>query len=221
MKKREILKLWFIKNKKWIILFGIITVIPPIILNAVVLVHFPLFPVAQDNNWIGFFGSFTGSIIGGALTLIGVRLTITSQEKRKFIDEVPTKIRRIDNILKQINKLLNDLMTEKIDKRTHVKFNKEEVENLVDKIMEEASKTNGETYNNSYSLHLTFKVYFELNWKNVELDEWSQLTVKEEKVIEFIHNLMELHDGINIHVEMFKSHRNNLSEKYFKLVNKL
>lgn len=221
MRKRRSFKLMYSSNRKWIILFLAVTLVPPIIINGLFLLKVPFIPVAQDNNWIGFFGSYLGSIIGGALTLIGVRLSITSQEKRKFIDEVPTKIRRIDKLLNQINNLLNNLMTKNDNNKTYLNFNKERVEELVDRIMEEASKTDGETYNNSYSLHLTIKFYFELNWENVELDDWGQLIVKEGKAIDFIDKLMELHDSINIHVENFRNHRNDLSNKYFRLVNNL
>lgn len=65
-------------------------IIIPILTNC--LMFFSIFPVSGDEKtWIGFLGSFWGAIIGGiisgAITLIGVRLTIEEQRKLFLLEK--------------------------------------------------------------------------------------------------------------------------------------
>lgn len=45
----------------------------------------PLFPrMTNSNDWIGFWGSYAGAIVGGIITLIGVSMTIHSANRNEI-----------------------------------------------------------------------------------------------------------------------------------------
>lgn len=52
----------------------------------------------QDGGIIGGIISFFGAVIGGALTLVGVRQTLQSQFKREFLNSYPEKFMFADEI---------------------------------------------------------------------------------------------------------------------------
>lgn len=59
----------------------------------------------NTDSWIGFFASYFGAIfggvVGGLFTYLGVKQTINTQNKQKFIDEFPEKIKLLtDTLLK-------------------------------------------------------------------------------------------------------------------------
>lgn len=85
----------FFKNKKVI---SILTIVGVIIVLSFILIGFPIitnffavssppfsFEVNDENDWIGFFSSYFGAIIGGFIagifTYWGVRITINDQNK--------------------------------------------------------------------------------------------------------------------------------------------
>jgi hypothetical protein len=92
------------------------------------------FRVAGDTNaWLGYQGSFWGAIIGGvisgAITLIGVRLTITqnndSADKNrdltiamKKVEFIPRKITYLEELIKEYQTFRN----EKLNSSYEVKF---------------------------------------------------------------------------------------------------
>ncbi|PNQ79317.1 MULTISPECIES: hypothetical protein [Paenibacillus] len=57
----------------------------------------------STESWIGFFASYFGAIfggvIGGLFTYLGVRQTINTQTKQKYIDEFPEKIKLLTDVL--------------------------------------------------------------------------------------------------------------------------
>ncbi|MCR8633474.1 hypothetical protein [Paenibacillus radicis (ex Xue et al. 2023)] len=60
----------------------------------------------QREITIAFIGAF-GSIIGGALTLIGVKWTIDKQKAEGFVEKYPNKINNLDSSIQDISKILN------------------------------------------------------------------------------------------------------------------
>lgn len=81
-------------NKTYII-SAIILIVIPIVVNE--LMSFHIVKVYGDTNaWVGFLGSYFGSIISGAITLIGVLLTLQHSEKesKKALDLAKKEARR-------------------------------------------------------------------------------------------------------------------------------
>jgi len=212
------LKNWYKRNLRWIYLFAGLIIVPPVIFNGIILLDIPRFSVAQNNDWIGFFGGFLGSIIGGALTLIGVRLTLTSQEERNFLDEVPKKFRRIDMVLAMIEDLLNQMKIEKSGDQTIIFFNKIKVYKDLELIMQEASNTDAETYNAVHSIKISLDLFFELNWEYVSLDDWGNNILKEKEKNKFIDGLLTLNKSVEAMDKLIRRHRKDLSNRYFDLV---
>lgn len=96
MKKKSI---WS-KKTIW---FGIaILIIIPIVVNA--LMFIPVGKAVSTNNvWIGFFGSYIGSILSGLFTLFGVMLTIKDLKMRELEDKLPKQLVAIDDLIAFIN----------------------------------------------------------------------------------------------------------------------
>lgn len=89
-------------------------------ISAVAIIFLTIFPFLVDvsfmgwrtsitfgntESWIGFFASYFGAIfggvIGGLFTYLGVKQTINIQNKQKYIDEFPEKIKLLtDTLLK-------------------------------------------------------------------------------------------------------------------------
>jgi predicted PurR-regulated permease PerM len=64
----------------------------------------------KENQWDSL--AFVGAVVGGALTLIGVRITIINQAESEFFKRLPNKRRSSDNIIVETDRvvfLLNTL----------------------------------------------------------------------------------------------------------------
>lgn len=59
--------------------------------------------VVKSNDWIGFMGSFLGSLIAGILTLGGVYLTIKEQRVESTIEKFPHRLRHLDKLYDYFN----------------------------------------------------------------------------------------------------------------------
>jgi hypothetical protein len=110
-RKRKILKFWDKFKLKYLIYviwgLGIILVllIFPIIYNKIF--NIPSKNVAgETSDWISFYGSYLGGLFGGLLTLIGVRLTISHNNKQQFIKDFPQKDIALRDIITEIKKLM-------------------------------------------------------------------------------------------------------------------
>ncbi|MGG0340018.1 hypothetical protein ABEY50_08205 [Priestia megaterium] len=90
--KRKILKLRYIAG------FISISIAIPILLNLLYFSWGTSFNFVDSNSWLGFFGSYIGSIIGGLLTLIGVVMTINEQNKGNEKEQIQ-KTRRLLSLL--------------------------------------------------------------------------------------------------------------------------
>lgn len=68
----------------------------------------------DDKTWIGYLGSFWGAIIGGvisgAITLIGVQITISNQDRKEFINLYPQRKIALDNYITSSNKVKGYLL---------------------------------------------------------------------------------------------------------------
>jgi len=75
----------------------------------------------DDKTWIGYLGSFWGAIIGGVIsgiiTLIGVQITISNQDRKEFINQYPHRKIALDNYLTSSNNAKSYLYEAFGDKR--------------------------------------------------------------------------------------------------------
>jgi len=95
-------------NKKIYYFCIILLFLIPIVVNQ--LMSFNIAKVYGDtNSWIGFFGSYIGSIVSGLITFVGVLLTIkfTREESRR--EKLPEKINNIEECLDYIEDKLNEI----------------------------------------------------------------------------------------------------------------
>ena len=61
----------------------------------------------NQASFVGDVFTWTGAIIGGGLTLFGVRYTLNRQAKERFIDVFPVKLKNLDLITEQFEHILN------------------------------------------------------------------------------------------------------------------
>lgn len=83
-----------------------------------------------------------GAVIGGSLTLIGVKWTLRNQQVERFMETYPIKIRKIDSIY--------DLLSNEF---LEVMFNYEGSRNYFNDLMTIASECDGNIYNELKQLH--------------------------------------------------------------------
>lgn len=79
------------KRKKYapmIICLLVILVLVGVPLIVVVMVKYRWIITDTTNEWIGFWGGYLGALIGGALTLVGVIITIKNEEKVRKENEI-------------------------------------------------------------------------------------------------------------------------------------
>lgn len=104
-----------------------------IIFTLFVLINFILntkapFEVAQDNDWIGFWGSLVGSIISGVVTFLALKVTIRNE--RKNIKMQLKEENRLNVIPYLVYKLVNKecsndnvIRIQTANKQDDIKFN--------------------------------------------------------------------------------------------------
>ncbi|MED4392520.1 hypothetical protein P4699_20350 [Priestia aryabhattai] len=145
---------------QFVLLSVIIMILFPIITNGLMLVG--NFKVAGDSQisqtWIGYLGSFWGAILGGvisgAITLIGVRLTIHNQDRQEFIRLYPQRKIALDNYLTLSGNTMDFLI--KAFRKDRSAINQGQVFKKIDELakelqdsLKEIAKVDGESYNYS------------------------------------------------------------------------
>ncbi|MFE4428828.1 hypothetical protein ACFRH9_17260 [Peribacillus butanolivorans] len=79
----------------------------PIIIN--ILMFIQVFPVAGDqNSWISTLGSFWGAIIGGVLTLYGVKKSIDHNEEIRRKENFPHRLFHLEKALSYLEEVRKD-----------------------------------------------------------------------------------------------------------------
>lgn len=164
-------------SQKKIINWLIIILFAAIDLIVIPIVFFELFPNEKDAG--GAILTFAGAIIGGALTLLGVRATIISDQKKNRLNKLPKDVNNIWKVRKAIielevivekfknnNQLISDLLTKFYDK------NEEWVTEL-------SAEIDAITYNiiNSIFTHITdFHAYSSKQRIEIWYQEFDRLT---------------------------------------------
>jgi hypothetical protein len=91
----------FIK-KKHIVNFVIFIIAFPVLINVLLLTWNTPITVGSPESWIGFFatyfGALFGGVISGAITFLGVLLTIRKQEKEKYLETFAAKLENLNDV---------------------------------------------------------------------------------------------------------------------------
>jgi len=174
----------------------IATLVGLIIILFVGVSFFHYVPVQHRKDVVVAFVGFFGSVIGGAITLIGVRATISSQYNADRLNKLPDQITNIWKLRKKLIEIeqyiiaLND--PDHISRVIETFYNKNE-----DWMTETSAKVDGETYitiNRIFTLLDDFKVYYSRGEKDV----WFQ-------------NLTNLLNSIDKKISALESEFKNLS----------
>lgn len=67
----------------------------------------------HSDSWDAL--AFTGSIIGGAITLIGIRITILNQRKEEFLKNFPERLVNADDIFDKVSELSGNMWEDNSD----------------------------------------------------------------------------------------------------------
>ena len=121
------------------------------------------------KNWDPL--AFLGAIIGGFITLIGVRITIRNQYKSDFIREHPKKLKNGSDVFKELQTAL-DQVSEAISSRDAYKLSiiATDIVGRSDELVTKASEVNQSIYFNTDSIITTF-----IRW-----DLWLMSAVRKE-----------------------------------------
>ncbi len=113
-----------------------------------------LFP--NDTTMIAGVLAFAGSIIGGSLTLIGVKWTLEKQANDRYVDEFPKKRQSLTVIISHITKLTN-LHNPLLDYYNGP--SEREIALLFDELKNEATKIDGIVYNMIVEFEVSIHIY--------------------------------------------------------------
>lgn len=133
----------FLAYGVWILGISLILLFIPIVYNEVF--NMPSRRVAgETSDWISFFGSYLGGLFGGLITLIGVRLTISHNNKNQFVQDFPKKDIALRDINIEIKKLIEEVKKSKNQEELFsylIEFSSKEIE-----LKEKAIIVNPTTY---------------------------------------------------------------------------
>jgi hypothetical protein len=169
------------ESYKFVLLVVALMVIFPIITNSLMFVG--NFKVAgNDVTWIGYLGSFWGAIIGGvisgAITLMGVRLTIENQKKDEFIRLYPQMMLLGDEITFEIDNFLNDLNIYNKDPKkrsNHVAFISKKFFSKCKELLNSSVKINGFVYENIRELHGQMHFFYEYITRSTDYSAYGEI----------------------------------------------
>ncbi|CAG9620865.1 hypothetical protein [Sutcliffiella rhizosphaerae] len=199
-------------SKKHLYLFTILIILIPVIVNILMNSRLPLFPVGLNNDWIGFFGSFLGSIVGGGLTLLGVKLTLDYQSDKEYINTTPKKIMRLHKMSKSLNNLNNHIVFSKgaIDKKY--------IASKIEELLEEASSIDSLVFSNIVGIETECEVFFEKHSTLVKLDNWGASVIVDQ--LEYIELVDRTSDTIDNVIKFVDKYKYKLKKKYNRIESK-
>lgn len=128
----------------------------PIFFNAITFLDWSKIPllswikVSESNQWVGFFASYAGGILGGiisgSITLLGVVMTINENRKKDEIESYAKKRYHADKVIDQLKHLNSiDNLLENI-RYTDIHKIVTNTNPLFENILLDASKVNGPFY---------------------------------------------------------------------------
>lgn len=200
---------WIFKKLFFYILIGMACtmIIFPIVTNY--LMFFNIFPVAEDEKtWIGYLGSFWGAIIGGvisgAITLIGVRMTIQNQKNEEFIRIYPQMMLLGDGITDSLKHFLEEI--NEVGQNTFdIVHIVRKYKSLSDEHLRNSTKINGFVYENYKHIHGHFYYFDKYIKDNSTHDEYGVPVynldpAKIEHFKRLIRNGLEEHDKLTLNI---------------------
>ncbi len=147
-----------------------ITFFSLLILNMLLIFSgiFSHFFSVKDYTLIAGIIAFIGAIIGGSITLIGVKMTIENEKRRDEIRSIPSKIRAVNDLLdkiKSVNKVMRVINYEnKTDEILQVLGDPSE-------LMEKALCINFKIYEETKLLYSIIKKYPLTNSSNKTINQ--------------------------------------------------
>ncbi|MED3887981.1 hypothetical protein [Priestia aryabhattai] len=103
-----------ILKPKYIVGFIVISIAIPILVNLLYFSWGTSITFVDSKSWLGFFGSYIGSIIGGLLTLIGVIITINEQNEGNEKEQIQKTRRLLSLLIEEAD--INHSLLQKMDK---------------------------------------------------------------------------------------------------------
>lgn len=117
-------QLFFMSYLKYpIIKYALLTAVVLLVIGSVLLATDLIASYFNKTQWDSL--AFTGALVGGAMTLLGVKITILNQSKSEFLDSFPLKIMDTDDIAEMLNNILESFEayakgeTQKIENLSH------------------------------------------------------------------------------------------------------
>jgi len=105
-------------NNKWFIISIIIVVVilTPIILSQIIRIPTGRFTIGAEDSWVGFFGNYSGGVIGGIVAYLIAKYQLDKQNKKEFIQtyskELPVYISlrlEFEKIIEHLSELIKIL----------------------------------------------------------------------------------------------------------------
>jgi hypothetical protein len=170
--------------------------------------------------------AFLGSIIGGVITLAGVYFTIISsfksvelslreQERNRFINSYPTKIKNLREIISEINQIRTDLSESNL---TGLRDITKKLEPLIDK----AVYVDGIVYENVNRMNRYVKSYLvpRFEWENsiYLIDKWGNVKIKEGQEDASLETIEHLKQYLATNVQELQQHRERMRDTFYDYI---
>lgn len=180
------------------IIIGIIVllIICPTLINTLMFFDFFNIPVKGDETiWIPTLGTFWGALIGGvisgALTLIGVRMTIQNQKNEEFTRMYPRLLLLGDEITASLKHFLEESNVNDL-KPVDIVSSVRKYHSISRELLVKASNINGFVYENYKNINGYFYYFNKYLNDNSSYNEWGEIEYDfDDKEIQHYMNLIK------------------------------
>jgi uncharacterized membrane protein YgaE (UPF0421/DUF939 family) len=148
--------------------------------------------------------AFTGAIVGGSITLIGVRIAIRNQDKSEFLNSYPLKMKQADDIAQDISEMLRVVKDFTEERPTHIIDNIRSFIKNKDELMLKAANVNHDFYRTTRHFYEYIDQCNQI-FHDVEIDDQK---IRVERIVECNTILCRL-------AEAFDDHRHKLLRTYY------
>lgn len=172
----------------------------------------------EQAPYIGDIFTWTGAIIGGTLTLVGVRLTLTRQADEKFLNDFPRKIKLLYEMQDVFDNMLN-MCSHEIDlinngERSALKL---DLSRYLSKLIDLSSNIDGEVFGLINALKFNIKSFDESADTLVKVDDYGQPLILKEDISYYRFLLELLKKNINSISNHVDNHRVKQANRFYKL----
>lgn len=185
------------------------------ILTAPIIVNWIMFQgkwkvAGGTSDWIGFYGAYIGSVFGGLITLLGVKLTIDAQERVRIRNSYPKKIRLIHGMIKKLNIINNHIIIQK--KGENYFINEEYLKNQVEELLDEASEVDNLVFSNILSVETRLLEIFLPNYKSCQINEDGIILFVDNA--EFLKTRIDAMEEIDNIISFLNKYNSKIRKKY-------